>query len=379
LKKYLVIFVSFSINCSQSQSIDNAALIGYRSIKASDFKTHLNILTSDSLEGRETGCPGQKKAAAYISSFFKKLNLEAVGKNGLYTQSFDVEVSKVNPETRIVVKTGNSEQTYRWARDFITDGITDTIVSGPAAFVGFTDTDLDSADAARLKGRIVFTLIGRRNYSDDTSKAATLRRIFAIRRDPGAVAYLMIPDSEGPASYDAAMELIRKINPEKGRMKIKNKPGRDQFPYIRFLVSIKMAGEILGRSGKSLARIKKETLDENGFSPIFLDDVTITIESKIERQIKSTENIAGLLRGSDPVLRNQVVAITAHYDHLGKNSDGTFYPGADDDGQNKTKPAFSYLHGRGKRTTRLRLLYGKSMHSAGTYIRRPEHRHGRPP
>ena len=42
-------------------------------------------------------------------------------------------------------------------------------------------------------------------------------------------------------------------------------------------------------------------------------------------------NVAGLLRGSDPVLGHQYVFVTAHYDHLGKNAKGIF-PGANDDG-----------------------------------------------
>lgn len=91
--------------------------------------------------------------------------------------------------------------------------------------------------------------------------------------------------------------------------------------------------------------------------PTFIDDATITIELKIIRETRQTENVAGILRGSDPLLKNQVVAITAHYDHLGKSKDGVIYPGADDDGsgtatvlelaeafvKNPVKPKYSLL------------------------------------
>ncbi|MEX0602492.1 MAG: M28 family peptidase, partial [Bacteroidota bacterium] len=44
------------------------------------------------------------------------------------------------------------------------------------------------------------------------------------------------------------------------------------------------------------------------------------------------ENVLGILEGSDPLLKNQLVVFTAHYDHVGMDPDGTVYHGADDDG-----------------------------------------------
>jgi Zn-dependent M28 family amino/carboxypeptidase len=89
---------------------------------------------------------------------------------------------------------------------------------------------------------------------------------------------------------------------------------------------------VLKPAGKTLTQVRDMALKEEQFTPIFIDNVTVTIESKISRETKQTENVLGVLPGSDPELKSQVVAFTAHYDHLGKNKDGVFYPGADDDG-----------------------------------------------
>jgi Zn-dependent M28 family amino/carboxypeptidase len=97
-------------------------------------------------------------------------------------------------------------------------------------------------------------------------------------------------------------------------------------------VSLELAEEVLKPSGKSLKQIRETALQNQQFTPIFIDDAIVTIKSKIIREIRQTENIVGLLQGSDPLLKNQVIAFTAHYDHIGKSKDGVIYPGADDDG-----------------------------------------------
>jgi Zn-dependent M28 family amino/carboxypeptidase len=50
----------------------------------------------------------------------------------------------------------------------------------------------------------------------------------------------------------------------------------------------------------------------------------------------TTQNVVGILEGTDPVLRNQYVVFSAHYDHLQTNDKGEIYPGADDDGSGTT-------------------------------------------
>lgn len=55
-------------------------------ITVEDMKRHLNILAADDMEGRETGEPGQKRAAEYLRKQFAGLGLPAIGENGGYFQ-----------------------------------------------------------------------------------------------------------------------------------------------------------------------------------------------------------------------------------------------------------------------------------------------------
>ncbi|MGA3288526.1 MAG: M20/M25/M40 family metallo-hydrolase [Bacteroidota bacterium] len=331
-----LILLPFCLLILHAQTIEKAAQTGYESIKSMDMKNHLSILASDSLEGRETSYPGQKKAAQYIAGIFKKLNLKPIGDDGTYFQHFDIEISCVHPETKIVIEIGSMKKSYIWGTDFISDGARDTTLTGPAAFVGFTDTELDSTAQAKLVGRVVFVFIGKKDYANDTTKATTLRRLYSNRRDAGAIATLMIPDEEGPATFQHAQQMMRDFGLDKGIMRMKSNIPQVQPSSIHFLVSLALAEEVLRSSGKSLKQLRDEALQNQEFTPIFIDDATVTIDAKVIQETKQTENVLTLLPGSDPDLKAQVVAFTAHYDHLGKNRDGVVYPGADDDGSGTT-------------------------------------------
>jgi len=315
-----------------AQTIDPASKIGYQSINAANLKAYLTVLTSDSLEGRETSFPGQRKAANYIAGVFKNLKLDAIGDNGTYFQHFNVEVTRVNPKTNIVIEQDGKKKNYTWKTDFIAEAAKDTIVSGPSAFVGFTDTELDSASTSKLDGRVVFVFIGKKSFANDTSKAAAMRRFFSVRRDPGAAAVLMIPDYDGPATFENAKKMISSFGLDNGTMKMIGGTSRFKSNYVRLIVSPEMVEGILKSTGRTLKQIREDALQDRPFKPLFLDNVKISIESIVDQETKQTENVVGLLQGSDPVLKTQVVAFTAHYDHLGKTNDGVIFRGADDDG-----------------------------------------------
>jgi hypothetical protein len=335
MRRFFLLLPFFSV-LVYAQAIDPASKTGYKSINDANLKVNLTILASDSLEGRETSYPGQKKAAQYIAGIFKKLNLEPIGDDGTYFQHFDIEISRVHPETKIVIEIGSTKKSYVWGTDFISEGARDTMVTGPAAFVGFADTELDSTAQAKLVGRVVFVFIDKKDYANDRTKATMLRRLYSIRRDAGAIATLMIPNEEGPTAFQHAQQMMRDLGIDKGIMRMKSNMPQVQPSSIHFLVSLALAEDVIKSSGKSLKQLRDEALQNQKFTPIFIDDAIVTIDAKVIHETKQTENVLGILPGSDPDLKAQVVAFTAHYDHLGKNRDGVVYPGADDDGSGTT-------------------------------------------
>ena len=87
MKKNIIIILSFFIyNISFSQNNIKFS----NTINTNDLEKHLKILASDSLEGRETGKPGQKMAAHYIANHFKNIGIKPYKKN-TYLQKFKVK------------------------------------------------------------------------------------------------------------------------------------------------------------------------------------------------------------------------------------------------------------------------------------------------
>jgi len=331
MRRFLILF-PLCISIIYAQAIEKNAQTGYESISPMDLKNHLYILTSDSLEGRETSYPGQKKAAQYIAGIFEKLNLQSAGDDGTYFQHFDVDISRIHPETKIVIDAGNIKKEYFWGADFLYEKAGDTTVTGQTAFVGFADTELDAADQAKLVGRIVFAFIGKKDYADDTTKSAAWRRFRSKRHDTGTIATLIIPDEEGPATFQRSQNMIRGFGTNKGAFRMKSDKPHVQPSNIHFVVSPALAEEVLRSTGKSLKQLRNEALQNQEFTPVFVDDAVVTIHTKVIHETKQTENIIGIIPGSDPYLKTQAVVFTAHYDHLGKDEAGVIYYGADDNG-----------------------------------------------
>ncbi len=110
----------------------------------------------------------------------------------------------------------------------------------------------------------------------------------------------------------------------------------DEAPFPQFVISQRMADAILKPSKTSFATLQRK-IEKTGRPASFLVKKTrLRIHLQVQSEMKETQNIIAYLPGADPQLRNQFVALTAHYDHLGKRPDGTIYNGADDDGSGTT-------------------------------------------
>jgi hypothetical protein len=107
--------------------------------------------------------------------------------------------------------------------------------------------------------------------------------------------------------------------------------------------------------------------------------VSLHVEPFIEHREK-VRNVAGLLRGSDPVLRDTYVLLTAHYDHVGMRATGTdkIFNGADDDGSGTVSvieiaSALAQMNPHPKRSIVFMTFFGEELGLVGSryYSRHP--------
>jgi hypothetical protein len=103
-----------------------------------------------------------------------------------------------------------------------------------------------------------------------------------------------------------------------------------------FYISSDIANHILKPSGKTVAGLRSE-IDKTG-KPISFDipDATVSLHVDFSERIVETENVCAMLEGSDDVMKNEAIVMTAHYDHIGTGISGNIYNGADDDGSGTT-------------------------------------------
>jgi Zn-dependent M28 family amino/carboxypeptidase len=89
---------------------------------------------------------------------------------------------------------------------------------------------------------------------------------------------------------------------------------------------------LLGDTQPDISYKDGETGHEFLYSRSFqVEGSEITLFYDVTRDFRETENVIGLLPGSDPLLRDEYIIITAHYDHLGiRTATGEIFNGADD-------------------------------------------------
>jgi hypothetical protein len=330
----IIAFLFLASVTALAQVPDPIIRTGYESITAGDLKTHVYVLASDSLEGRETAEPGQRKAARYIASHFKRLGLKPLGPDGSYFQPFEVEITRVDPTRSHLLVNANEAWNQPWGQDFLTMSTKDTTVTSSVVFVGYVDTRIAPELRAKVAGKIVVALLGSRQQAGDTSANVPMMRMFASRRDSGVAVVLSVADDTGRSSFARLYEMIAGVGLDKGQMRLKDAPPsgpRMTQQQVRGLVSSEAADRLFRAAGTSLADLRKRAALETDFQPVFLDNISITVRNAVIHEVKPTENVAGLLEGSDPLLKDEIVVFTAHYDHVGKTRSGVIYYGADDD------------------------------------------------
>ncbi len=292
-------------------------------VTAAGMSKNLHVLASDEYEGRETGKKGQKMAAEYISNQFKADGIPPYKENTYY-QEFPLSVIKSMPAEISI----NGKQ-FIANKDFYNyPGLSEQVITTKSVlFLGYGIDDEKYSDykGADVKDKVVMILSGEPFRKDSTSfitgkKDKTKWSYYKTKPDKakekGVSALLIVVDNVEKDLTDNKHRL------ESESMKLEG--NKIEMPVI--YISKEMANTILKK--KKIESLKEKILASG--KPLNLvakTKIEISIKSKIEKV--NSENVLGYIEGVD--LKNELIIVTAHYDHLGKNGDVVFN-GADDDG-----------------------------------------------
>jgi len=283
-------------------------------ISTGALQEYLSILASDALEGRETGKRGQKMAAAFVKSHFADLQLtRPVGND--YLQPLDL-YTILPGETYI--KAGDKKHANFTDIVFYGNDNSDGEVSSPLVFIGKgTEADISELD---IQGKAVLIFI-------DGPWLAGNKEIIAARQKGATMVFAC--NTAGKDEFDKMNKQVRSMVAKAGLSLTKPEPSDFESPGI-FVLSPGMLPELMG---VSFEKLKAAADDKNKKALRKMKPVEVKYKITTDIKTVSTENVLGLLEGSDK--KDEIVVITAHYDHIGVKSDGSgdlINNGADDDG-----------------------------------------------
>jgi hypothetical protein len=303
-------FAWFFAGCFSLYAQDPVAQQYGNLITPGDLKEYLSILASDAMEGRETGKRGQKMAAAFISAHFQELGL-AGPVQGAYLQPVDLYTSMPG---EIYIKAGQNQ--YKNLEEMVYYGSADSNgeITLPVVFAG--KGRKEDFDQVSVEGKAALILLA----TGDNFRAAS-----TLAREKGAKMILFFnPDSA------ESKKLIEQFGSylAGGSLSLKKPESRNAGV---FFVSPELATKLVNSDIEKLnnaiaADVKKAALKK-------VKPGTFTYKTSSIVSTKRSENVLGYLEGSDK--KDEVVIITAHYDHIGKKEKGEgdlINNGADDDG-----------------------------------------------
>jgi len=329
---------------------------GLESINELDLKRHMLFLSSDELEGRDTGEPGLQVAARYLAVQAEALGLKPLDKNEDYMQSYYIQEKAYDRENSSITLTAPDSSVSQSKEPFYifpAPGGDHTLIEGEIVFAGYginseenayndfeKDTQLRdilitggdglmSSDKSPMNEEGTEAQFENGKWTGMQNFQYKMQYIYS--QQPRAVMMVMDPKS--------GMQSIEDVNPAVAKFLSKSrglkpdeeveKDGPGNVPGM-ILIHRQVADQLLASVGKNLKDLQLE-IDRNLAPQSFLlEGTSVKIELTMETNDLEVYNVFGLIEGSDPVLKDEVVIYVAHYDHMGTDGKGGVFNGADD-------------------------------------------------
>src|SRR5215471_5604284 len=341
LTAILFLVVTSLVVTQNNSGLPASAQQAMNSIDSEKIRATVKYLSDDSLEGRGTGQKGGDMAADWIAAQFKSYGLQPVGDNGSFFQNvkfYGIRTDGQKTQFAFVPKSG-APITLKFADEYVATDETHSEQSGiaaPLVFVGYgihaPEYQWDDYKGVDLKGKVLLMLVNE-PPSDDPNffkgRALTYYGRWTYKFEEaarrGAVAAILIHKTD-MASY--GWEVVRNSwGGESSLLQDEKGPKLKSAGWIQLEAARKLAQA----AGLDLNAMLNDA-NSRGFKPV---ELGVRLKETIVTKVRSfsSRNVLGKVAGADPVLRNQAVIYTAHYDHLGihRNEPGdNIYNGAAD-------------------------------------------------
>jgi hypothetical protein len=283
---------------------------------ADEVRAHVEFLADDLLGGRDNGTPGFDIAARYVATRFEALGFKPGGTKGWYQPvnlaEYSLDTSK--PAGIVIGKTRFGNGTDLLISASPRYGQATQALSGDAVFVGYgRDEDYAGLD---VTGKFVVTLIG---MPKSAAGAKVDKPVIAGKHGALGVLYLITPgDLKG--SFPWAQATTYFAQPQTNWLSPSGAPGGDD-PGIKIGAYVKGAVvDAMFKGAASDAASVYAAAAEGAPIKGFALKQRVTTERTSLISVKESQNVIGLLPGSDPALASEYVVLSAHLDHEGTDT-----------------------------------------------------------
>lgn len=324
----LLLVLILSLNFKPFDDKDEIEKLRNKKITKEEIYQHIKYLSSDAMEGRFPGTKGDELTENYIINEFKKYKLKPFGENG-YLQPFELYTQvKLSGENDFNVVTNGVNKSYTLQEDFIPYGFSGNgNAEGEMIFVGYgisaADQNYDdykdkNGNSIDVKGKILMMMKyspGGINPHDNPFQKFEAIRFKALNaREKGAAGIIIF---SGPNDGEDKLTKLSYDN-------VSQNAGLPVINCRREIVE-----NLFKERGLDLLDIQNKIDSDKSPNSFSLNDASANIETNVEPVKVVTDNVIGFIEGSDPVLKNEVIVIGAHKDHLGYGQYGSLYQGSD--------------------------------------------------
>ena len=356
------------------------------SIKKDISSEEMKFLSSDALEGRNTGSKGNDTAAEYISRAALNAGLKPLpGRQDLFQTLEYLKVS-ILPDSSVISVTDTT------GRILFTDKIIPMMspksrvdLSGEIVFAGYGFSSsvekYNDFEGLSLKDKIVIIMTrtpdlsgsGLPSGTSEVDENTEVRKLaMLIFSQPKAILYVTDPSLETENGLNdlratGDYQLVPLFKTE-----------MFDFSLNVYMISRETANALLLKSGQTLNSLQGKIAESKKPSSFTVPDTRASVKISVSYDTVTSSNVVGYLEGSDPVLKNECVIYTAHYDHVGIDSEGDIRNGANDNasgtiGLLNVARAFSGLERKPLRSIVFLWTTGEEvgLHGSSYYVNNP--------
>jgi len=275
---------------------------------------HVQVLADDSLKGRDAGSPGHESASRYLQEQLRALGLQPAGTDGFMQRVGFVEMQLDVPRVRVALRGEGNERTLTLGRDLrLNAPLATGDVEAPLVFAGyglhFPEAGLRDLEGLDVRGKIVLYVNGVPAGLSGPLQAHSTRTRWAALQQAGAVGMLAIGAGGG---WNESATGLSGTTVSLADTSLDDARGQ----RVRGQINPALMPQLLDGSGLAWADLEARAARGERLPTAALRAALRATLPTIRRQFTSP-NVVAMLPGTDAALRDEVVVLTAHSDHVG--------------------------------------------------------------